>query len=185
MANIHTWAFCWRGWTNFEGRLGTSRNARKMAEFCYHWFALIIIIAVIIRHLNVMVVVATIFHSQSLTFPIFYDNDGDGDDDDEDEEFHLFILQNILCLVCVMWAICCSTKVRCIGRWRCSVLFDPKIDQSDPSLQIWNGQYHQYHHSMTARFTYPYHKIYPFLDMSLKCPISIHLQWNVTSSKWA
>ena len=49
-----------------------------------------------------MVVVATIFHSQSLTFPIFYDNDGDGDDDDEDEEFHLFILQNILCLVCVM-----------------------------------------------------------------------------------
>jgi len=40
-----------------------------------------------------MVVVAPIFHSQSFTFPIFYDNDGD---DDDDEEFHLFI-PTILC----------------------------------------------------------------------------------------
>ena len=86
-----------------------------------------------------MVVVAPIFHSQSFTFPIFYDNDGDGDDDD-DEEFHLFIPT----ILCGVW---CEPSPRVFLQsslhwWRCSDRFDPNIDESDPSLQISNGQYH-------------------------------------------
>ena len=86
---------------------------------------------------SVMVVVAPIFHSQSFTFPIFYDNDGDGDDD---EEFHLFIPT----ILCGVW---CEPSPRVFLQsslhwWRCSDRFDPNIDESDPSLQISNGQYH-------------------------------------------